>query len=80
MRRSRYGRDYKPPSHIARNLLVAIVATIVVVAFVWTTYDPQTLRLMSGVRAEAKKMQPAPEAQRIDAKQQSAARDKAAPR
>ena len=79
MRRNRYGRDYKPPSHVARNLLVAIVATIVVVAFVWTTYDPQTLRLMSGVGAEAKKLQ-APEAPRIDTKQQSATRNKAAPR
>ena len=80
MSRNRYGRDYKPPRHVARNLLVAIVATIVVVAFVWTTYDPQTLRLMSGVGAEAKKIQPAPVAPRIDAKQQSATRNKPAPR
>lgn len=80
MRRNRYGRDYKPPSNVTRNLLVAIAATIAVVAFVWTTYDPQTLRLMSGVRAEAKKIPPAPEPQRIGAKQQSAVRDKGAPR
>jgi hypothetical protein len=64
-----YGHDYKPPSNVTRNLLVGIVAMIVVVAFVWKTYDPQTLRLISGAAAVP---------QRIDAKPQSGSQDKRA--
>ena len=52
MRRSLYGHDYKPPSHALRNWLIAIAGVIGVVTFVWKTYDPQTLRLMSGIRPE----------------------------
>jgi hypothetical protein len=73
-----YGHDYKPPSNVTRNLLVGIVAMIVVVAFVWKTYDPQTLRLISGVQPTAEKMQPAAVLQRIDAKPQSGSQDKRA--
>jgi hypothetical protein len=80
MRRSLYGHDYKPPSHALRNWLIAIAGVIGVFTFVWKTYDPQTLRLISGVRPEAAKLQPAPEPPRIDAKPRSNPRDKRAPR
>ena len=75
MSRYVYGHDYKPPSNIVRNLLVGIVAAIVVATFVWKTYDPQTFRLMSGVRpAAAEKIQPAAGPPRIDAKERNGAR------
>jgi hypothetical protein len=81
MRRHVYGHDYKPPSNLTRNLLIGIIVMIVVVTFVWKTYDPQTFRLMSGVRpAAAEKSPPAAEPPRIDAKPQSALRDKGMPR
>lgn len=69
MHRRVYGHDYKPPSNVVRNLLFGIVAAIVVVTFVWKTYDPQTFRLMSGVQPAAAKMQPAAEPSQIDTKQ-----------
>jgi hypothetical protein len=70
MTRHVYGRDYKPPSNIVRNLLIGIATMIVVVTFVWKTYDPQTFRLMSGVQpAAAEKIQPMSEPPQIDAKQ-----------
>jgi len=70
MTRYVYGRNYKPPSNIVRNLLIGIAAMIVVVTFVWKTYDPQTFRLMSGVQpAAAEKMLPAAQPPQIDAKQ-----------
>jgi hypothetical protein len=79
MRRHMYGHDYKPPSNVVRNLLLGIAAMIVVVTFVWKTYDPQTFRLMSGVQPATEKMQPAAVPERIDAKQ-SSLRDKDTPR
>jgi hypothetical protein len=70
MTRYVYGHNYKPPSNIVRNLLIGIAAMIVVVTFVWKTYDPQTFRLLGGVQpAAAEKIQPAAEPPRIDAKQ-----------
>jgi len=48
LHRTVYGHDWKRPSHFARNLLVALAIVLIVAAFVWTTYDPKTLRLMSG--------------------------------
>jgi hypothetical protein len=80
MRRSLYGHDYKPPSHALRNWLIAIAGVIAVFTFVWKTYDPQTLRLMSGVRPEGGKLLPVSEPPRIDAKPRSGAQDKRAPR
>ena len=80
MHRRLYGHDYKSPSNAFRNLLVGIAAVIILVMFVWTTYDPQTFRLLSGVRPEAKNMQRAVEPQRIDAMQLSDLRDKSARR
>ena len=79
MPRSAYGHDYKPPSNIARNLLVGIIAAIAVFTFVWKTYDPRTLSLMSGAKPTAERIQPA-EVQRIDAKQPGGFRDKSVPR
>jgi hypothetical protein len=80
MHRRLYGHDYKPPSNILRNLLVGIAAVIILFSFVWTTYDPQTFRVLSGVRPDAKNMQRAVEQQRIDAMQQRDLRDKSARR
>jgi hypothetical protein len=70
MPRQIYGYDYKPPSHVARNLLLGFLAAIAAVTFVWKTYDPQTFRLLGGVQpAAAEKIQPTAEPPRIDAKQ-----------
>lgn len=80
MHRRLYGRDYKSPSNALRNLLVGIVAVIILATFVWTTYDPKTFRVLSGIRPEAKNMQPPAEPQHIDAMQQRDLRDKSARR
>jgi hypothetical protein len=80
MHRRLYGHDYKSPSNALRNLLVGIAAVIILAAFVWTTYDPQTFRLLSGIRSEAKNMQPPAEPRRIDAMQQKDLGDKSARR
>ena len=80
MHRRLYGYDYKSPSNALRNLLVGIAAAIILVTFVWMTYDPETFRVLSGVRPEAKNMRPAVEQQRTDAVQQRDLRDKSAQR
>jgi hypothetical protein len=66
-----YGRDHKPPSQAGWILLLGIFAAIVVVAFVWTTYDPKTLMLLNGVRPQVVKMQRSSEPPLIDAKPRS---------
>jgi hypothetical protein len=80
MHRRLYEHDYKSPSHAFRNLLVGIAAVIILITFVWTTYDPKTFRLLSGVQPEVKNMQRAVEQPRIDAVQQRDLRDKSAQR
>jgi len=80
MHRKLYGHDYKPPSNALRNLLIGIAAVIILVTFVWTTYDPQTFRRLSGIRPEANNMQRVVEQQHIDAMQQRDSRDKSARR
>jgi hypothetical protein len=78
MHRRLYAHDYKTPSNALRNLLVGIAAAIILVAFVWTTYDPETFRQLSGIRPEPRNMQRAAEPQRIDAMPQKDLRDKSA--
>jgi hypothetical protein len=80
MHRKLYEHDYKSPSNALRNLLVGIAAAIIVVTFVWTTYDPKTFRLLNGIRPQARNMQPAVEPQRIDAMRRRDLRDKSAQR
>jgi hypothetical protein len=80
MHRRVYGHDYKSPSNVLRNLLIGIAAVIILVTFVWKTYDPETFRLLSGVRPEAKNVHPAVEQQRTDSMQQRDLRDKSARR
>ena len=79
MRRIIYGHDYKSPSNFARNLLIGVAALILLFAFVWTTYDPKTIRLLSGVRPDVKRIEPAVP-QSLDAIQRNAVRDNHAQR
>ena len=71
------------PAPDTRKLLikwiVALIVPVAVFTFVWKTYDPRTLSLMSGAKPPAERMQPA-EVQRIDAKQPGGFRDKSVPR
>jgi hypothetical protein len=80
MHRRLYGHDYKPPSNALRNLLVGIAAAIILVTFVWTTYDPKTFRRLSGIQPEPKNIQRAIEPQRVDVMPQRDLRDKSARR
>jgi hypothetical protein len=80
MGRSLYGHDCKPRSKIGRNLLIGATAVIILVAFVWATYDPQTFMRLNGIRPEAKNMQPVAEPQPVNTTQRSALRDKTARR
>jgi hypothetical protein len=80
MHRNLYGHDCKPPSNAIQNLLVGIVSLIILIAFVWATYDVQTFRMLSGVRPEVKNMQPVAEPQRVDVTERNALRDKSARR
>jgi hypothetical protein len=59
---SLYGHDYKPRSKMARNVLLGIGAVIILITFVWTTYDDKTFRLL-----DAKNTRSADVPQSIDA-------------
>jgi hypothetical protein len=80
MSRSLYGHDCKPRSKIGRNLLVGAAAVIILLAFIWTTYDPKTFRLLTGVQFETRNMLPVTEFQPVNATQRSNLRDKTARR
>ena len=78
--RNVYGRYHKPPSQAGRIFLISILTMIVVVAFVWTTYDPKTFRLLSGARPDAVQKQQSSEPKSVDAKSRSGLDDQRIPR
>jgi hypothetical protein len=80
MNRSLYGHDCKPLSTMIRNLLVGIAGLIILIAFVWTTYDPRTFRMLSGARPEARDIPPPAESRPVDVTERIALRNKSARR
>jgi hypothetical protein len=53
-----------------------MASLIILIAFVWTTYDPRTFRMLSGDRLEARDIPPPAESRPVVMTEQTALRNK----